>query len=234
MSGIFGGCRPVTIESLNKSGQLWLLKTLALVGVFLIFIIVFMEVKSSRELDLARAFLPKSGETAIRHYFQALNWYAPWGSSQTAADELLALGIKYKNEGQKELAYSAFLRLRAAIYAARSFYLPRRDILSVANDFLANYLADKKISLGAQGTNKQDLYSYYLGLYSAEVNFSEFFAFIVVLSFLGWIYFFIKFIFSFFKDNEFLPLKQKIIKSKIFISMFIVCYITWIFSMKMA
>jgi hypothetical protein len=224
----------MTTDSKINSVKLGFIKIAALAGVVLLFVVVFMEIKAGRELDLAREFVPRSAETAIRHYFQALNWYAPWGSSQTAADELLELATKYQKEGQKELAYEAFLRLRGAIHAARSFYTPRRDILAVANVFLANNLADKKLSFTDQKVNREELYSYYLGIYSAEVNFSEFFALIVVISFFGWIYFFIKFLFSFFGDKELWPIKRKIVNSKIIIGLFLACYLAWILSMKAA
>jgi hypothetical protein len=215
-----------------------LIKSLISVGFFLLFIAIFMEVKASQELDLARKALPQSGEKAIKHYFQALNWYAPWGSSQKAAEELLALANKYKSEGQTELAYSAFLRLRAALYAARSFYSPRRDILAVANEFLANYLADKKISLmsspESEAVSRDDLYLKYFRVYSAEVNFSEFFAFIVVLSFLGWVFFFVKALFALFGEKEKLTLKDKINRGKTPIVLFFACYLAWYFSMMLA
>ncbi|MDR0548103.1 MAG: hypothetical protein LBI10_01625 [Deltaproteobacteria bacterium] len=219
----------------NKaSGPFWV-KSLILAAIFLLFIVAFMEVKANRELKLARIALSQSPKTAIRHYFQALNWYAPWGSSQVAADELKDLADRLKNEGRVDLAYEAYLRLRGALNAARSFYWPRPDLQSKANDFLANYLADKKISsMGGQG-DKIRLYGYYLEIYEDKGNFSEFYGFLVVLSFLGWVFYFVKIIWAFFPlSSEKVPFRQKIYLEKILIIMFVACYVVWILAMKAA
>jgi hypothetical protein len=195
---------------------------------------LFMEAKASRELKLARNARPHSSETAARHYFQALNWYAPWGSSQTAAKELRDLAVKLKEEGRTEAAYQAFLRLRGALYAARSFYVPRKDLLTEANEFLANYLADQKIRFNGGVGDKAALVKYYGDIYNEGPNFSEFFGFLVVLSFLGWVFYFIKIIWVLFPRGEKVPLTRTLSQRKILIFLFVAFYVAWIFAMKAA
>jgi hypothetical protein len=225
----------MTIDSVNKAQyKSWWLGYLILLGLFIIFIAIFMEVKAANELETARKTLLKSEETAIRHYFQALNWYAPWGSSQTAAEELRDLGLSLNKEGKRVLAYQAFLRLRGALYAARSFYTPRRDILETANVFLAGYLSDMKLSVNNGRGNREELYAEYLRIYSADVNFSEFYGFLVVLTFLGWVLSFIKILYSFFGTIDKNHFKILLLRSKIPIFLFIACYLGWILSMKAA
>jgi hypothetical protein len=221
-------------EPSKKRGlPLWASLSLA-AGIFFLFFAIFMEVKAGRELGLAREALPKSEEAAVRHYFQAINWYAPWGSSQKAAEELWALAERRSNEGKGELAYQAFLRLRGALYAARSFYLPRKDILAACNGFLAGYLADKKIAFHGGLGNRDELYARYHKIYGAAPDFSEFFAFLAVSSFLGWVFFFAKILFSFFGGGGKEPLKLKFERSQVFIVLFVVCYLAWVFSMTAA
>ncbi|MDR1395984.1 MAG: hypothetical protein LBK52_07435 [Deltaproteobacteria bacterium] len=192
-----------------------------------------MEVRGIGELDSARANLPQNPPAAIRHYFQALNWYAPWGASQKAAAELRDLAFQYEITGQTELAYEANLRLRAGLTAARSFYLPRRDILDGANIFLANYLADRQMALDPSRDRAQ-LYSYYHSLYSRDINFSEFYGFIVVVSFIGWMYCLIMMLRSLFPNNDILPWKDRLLNSRLSAVLFGLCYLAWIFSMTAA
>ncbi|MDR1085460.1 MAG: hypothetical protein LBP22_11560 [Deltaproteobacteria bacterium] len=195
-----------------------------------------MEVKARNELALARVMAadPLKSENAVRHYFQAMNWYAPWGASQNAAEELAALGQKYNQTGNKDLAYSAFLRLRAGLMAARSFYLPRRELFNQANEFLASYLTDRKLEVSGNQGNRDDLYSYYFKVYSAGVNFSEFFALIVAVSFLGWIASFIKIIGVFTSNKNILTVKDRYFRARIAICLFLICYLAWVLSMTAA
>lgn len=131
-----------------------------------------MEVRAGAELKSARLAL--AGEQpdydkAVRHYFRALNWYSPAGSSQTAADEFLALALRLEERGSRREAFDALLKLRSALYAARSFYQPRRDILATADSLLAWHLAEQAVGYERPGRALDFLarVEFYYHLYSA-------------------------------------------------------------------
>ncbi|MBW2092267.1 MAG: hypothetical protein JRI34_09130, partial [Deltaproteobacteria bacterium] len=82
-----------------------------------------LEFRARSELALARQALDRSElNESLKHYSRALNWYVPFGSAETAAKELLDLGLRLENQNRFDEARLAFSRLRSGLYGARSLY----------------------------------------------------------------------------------------------------------------
>ncbi|MDR2443624.1 MAG: hypothetical protein LBE31_08905 [Deltaproteobacteria bacterium] len=176
-------------ENLKTKIAVFLFSVLA----FLVFMGILTERRARSELELARAAVALGQfDSADRHYFQALNWYAPLGSSQKAAEELLALANNHLKEGRKPLALLSLLRLRSALIAARSFYLPRKDLLEKINPVIAQLLAENKLGhqaneqvLDGQALDAQA--KAYLRLYTDLPPMDQKWPFLAVAGFLVWI-----------------------------------------------
>ncbi|MDR1314324.1 MAG: hypothetical protein LBQ12_11685 [Deltaproteobacteria bacterium] len=160
---------------------------------FLAFLAAFMEAKAGRELGAARLLASggKPAEASV-HYFRSLNWYSPLGSSQTAADELAELAASLESRGDDYGSYLAYLRLRAALNAARSFYFPRRDLLAAANAKIASYLARQKLGDaggedGAAGPAALErATAYFMAIYSDAPKTNEGWYLAAVGGFIAW------------------------------------------------
>jgi hypothetical protein len=211
------------------------LSVLVLAAIYLIFLVIFFERQASNELNQARASLAHGDlQKANRHYFQALNWYAPWGSSQKAADELMDMAEKNLGRGEKNEAYHSLLRLRGGLLAARSFYVPRRDLVEKANALIVLYLAEAK--LGPQAS-RQELHSQaliYEKLYSLDALPKQSGYFFILLGFFTWVVASFWMIKIFFGTKQVLLIKQKLKLARIPILIFIYGYGLWIFSMLIA
>jgi hypothetical protein len=203
--------------------------------IFLIFIIVYMEYNSKMELNHAREELSKGNfEDAAYGYFKSINYYSPIGSSQTAANELMDLGIKLENDGAEREAYLTFLRLRGAILASRSFYIPRKDLLRAANSHIANYLARLKEKENPNGFDLKAQRDYYYILYMNSPPSGEFWYFIAVGGFLLWTFSAIFAIFKIFSKKNFAPLALRIKPAKYPICLFFLGYALWLIGMAVA
>jgi hypothetical protein len=196
-----------------------------------------MEFRASKELKIAREFALKGNTPkAALHYFRALNFYSPIGSSQTAAKELYDLALDLDKKGQKKEAYLAFLRLRAALNASRSFYTPRKDLLDGANKQISAYLALlHQTEENDQNLNYDETYKYYYSLYSKNPPANEFWYFLTVLGFLMWTLGAIKSIFKIFVPSKSTnTILNKLKRAKIPLCIFILGYIMWILGMTNA
>jgi hypothetical protein len=203
--------------------------------VFVVFLAALFERRAWDELSRARTMVAGGDFAgADRHYFQALNWYAPWGSSQKAAEELLALGLEHLKAGRKEEAFRSLLRLRSALIAARSFYQPRQDLLDTANPLIALSLAEKRLGPKASRQEVAEQAAFYQLLYSADNSPYQPWDFLVVFSFLLWAGAGFTFIFLHFQTRPpFAPPAGKWKTTWIPLFVFIYGYATWIFSMSM-
>jgi hypothetical protein len=208
---------------------------LAAAALFIVFLGVLFERRAWDELSQARPMVAK-GEFAAadRHYFQALNWYAPWGSSQKAAEELLALGLEHLKAGRKSEAYHSLLRLRAALVAARSFYQPRQDILDVANPLIALSLAEQRLGPSAPREAVTDLAAFYQGIYAGGNSPYQPWDFLVVFGFLLWVGASFTFISLRFQPRSpYAPPPNKWKTTWVPLFVFAYGYATWVFAMSM-
>jgi uncharacterized integral membrane protein len=201
---------------------------------FLVFLSLFMEVKAHERLTKAReAAESKQFHQAIVYYFQAINWYSPVGSSQSAAAELLSLGESLNQAGEKDLAYQSFLRLRSALNAARSFYFPKKEILGKANHAISLYLAEKKLGDNFPPEDIASMTNAYFQLYQSTPVTNEGWYLAIVAGFLLWILSAIKAIFTLF-GGERASLSTKVAQAKIPIVLFFFGYAIWLYAMGIA
>ena len=198
------------------------------------FLAIMLEMRAGAELDRARALAAEGDYAAAdRHYFQSLNWYAPWGSSQKAADELLALGLEHSRSGREAEAFQSMLRLRSALIAARSFYQPRRDILKTATPVIALSLAHLKLGPDASPESVAAQALAYQTLYSSAASRGQLWYFLIVFNFLLWVGAAFHFVFAYFRERK--PLERASGRKMVFVSLavFAFGYLMWLFSMTM-
>jgi hypothetical protein len=214
-------------------------KALILLALFLVFLAAFMEIRARGELKLAQSYAAdRNHEKAILHYFQALNWYSPWGASQTAASELYLLGLSLKEKDESRLAYLAFLRLRAGLNAARSFYFPRKELIDTANRELAHYLAREKIKENPPPQTLTEDYGreqaeFFYKLYANTPETYEAGLFLAVFGFFLWTIGCAKAIISLFREDN-VSLEIKFHRARYSVSAFILGYIFWLLGMAYA
>lgn len=81
-------------------------------------------------------------DVAVVHYARALEWYVPGlPAMDEAADRLMDIGNAARDVGDAEMAFMAYSYLRSALYAGRSFYTPREDIIAVCDEQIAELLS---------------------------------------------------------------------------------------------
>ena len=112
-----------------------------------------MEVRARLELNNAReALAVENIKDAVTHYSRALHWYLPGGASETAAEELLELGLRLLDDDREEIAMRALLRVRSGLYGARWLAIPRMDLIRRTEPVLADMLTKQKIRSDASPT----------------------------------------------------------------------------------
>jgi hypothetical protein len=220
------------MTTINKQS---VFKILILFFFILSFSFIFIEIRAQNELNLARAAVSvHDSAEAIRHYFQSLNWYAPWGSSQTAAKELLSYGLTLENNKETKMAVQAFYRLRAGLVGARSFYLPHPKLIAKANEHIASYLASQKLGEKYNFQDFKNLSSFYLELYSSSPTFNEGWYFVAIGGFLLWVSSGFKSVFILLKKDTVNLFTKRLSAFRYSALLFIIGYIMWIIGLKMA
>ncbi|MDR2351818.1 MAG: hypothetical protein LBF22_01425 [Deltaproteobacteria bacterium] len=211
-----------------------ILKYIIPVLAFLLFLTVFMEIKAHERLNAAReALQTDQNDMAIICYFQAINWYSPVGSSQKAAEELHALAVKLKENGDDALAYQAFLRLRGALNAARSFYIPHKNLITSANTQISQRLAKLKLGESPDPKELERETERYFQIYQNSPVTNELWYLCVLIGFFLWTISALRGIFILFSGEK-APLSQKVKAAKIPIILFVSGYALWLFSMTKA
>ena len=117
--------------------------------------------------ELAQAREARAGHQvaeAIKHYSRGLIWYLPSGAAETAAEELLDLGLTLEKQGHDQEAARALSLMRAGLYGARGLYLPRRDLIERAEPVLARLRAKAKLGPKASEDDIQRQAGVYLDL----------------------------------------------------------------------
>lgn len=126
-----------------------------------------IEFRARSEVSLARKALERLElSEALKHYSRALNWYVPFGAAETAAEELLDLGLKLESQGRFDEARLALSRLRSGLYGARSFYTPRTDLIQGADPHLAELLARARLGPEAAKPALETASQAYLDLFA--------------------------------------------------------------------
>jgi hypothetical protein len=148
---------------------------------------IMMETRARNELALARAASAGNIDLALKHYSRCLTWYVPFGTAETAAEELLALGEKWSEAGRIRDAYLAIIRMRSGLYGARWLIVPRQDLLDRAEPLLARLQAQRKLGEAAEKDQIEALSKKHLALLQAPPRPSTGSALAVTLGFLAWI-----------------------------------------------
>jgi hypothetical protein len=148
---------------------------------------VMIEFRAREELDLARSAVDHDVDIALKHYARCLSWYVPFGTAETAAEEMLTLGEKWSAEGRTHEAYLALLRMRAGLYGARWLIVPRQDLLDKAEPLLARIQAKRKLGENADPVKMDALSKKYLALMQAPLRPSTGSALAATMGFLAWI-----------------------------------------------
>ena len=128
-----------------------LTKTLALTAAVIIFVGLVIEFRARREFGQGEDAL-RSGKVdeAVKHFARSLNWYIPFGTAENAAESLTDLGLGLVLEGKNREAANALALARGGLYAARSFYTPRKDIIARVEPVLAKLRARERLGDGAE------------------------------------------------------------------------------------
>lgn len=164
----------------------WISMATVLVAV-LAALTVMMEIRARDELSLAHSAVDHDADTALKHYARSLNWYVPFGTAETAAEELLALGEKWSAEGRTHEAYLALSRMRAGLYGARWLITPRQDLIDQADPMLSRLQAIRKLGENADEAKMNALSKKYLALLQAPIRPSTGASLAVTMGFLAWI-----------------------------------------------
>jgi hypothetical protein len=208
---------------------------LALAFIFVVFMVILMERRASVELGQARdaAAAGRTSE-AVLHYFQALNWYAPWGSAPKAADELWTLGLEQFKSGRRDEAFQTLTRLRGGLLAARSFGVPREDMLEGADVLLASILAERMLGAGASREELQRRTEVYSDLYRSSPRMEEGWLLAAVLGFLVWVWAGFSSIFALFGDDRASRLRDRLLGIRLQLLAFLAGYALWLTALGLA
>ncbi len=156
--------------------------------------VVWTRVWTSARSELAAAETARAGgqvEESIRHYQYAIRWYTPGASAPTAAlTGLRAYAIELEAGGDAVNALRAWRRLRGAIRATRSLYIPFGEHASEVDQHLARLMATQQLALGQptiRGRSRAQLEADHLTLLQLDATPATGWGLLVVLSFVGWV-----------------------------------------------
>jgi hypothetical protein len=155
-------------------------------------------------------------------------WYLPWGTAETAAEELLTLAVEWDKKGEAWNAELALHRMRAGLYGARSFYIPRKDLIDQADPLLAKLMARRKLGPGASEADVAKQAEAHLAILREPPRPNVIAAAAASFGFLGWIAAVFLFIWARFGEHPNLR------RQWIFSAIWAVCFIIWLWGLKYA
>ena len=216
--------------SLLYSNPIWLGVLLCvLVFTLFLFVVVLLEYRSQNEISLARESLAKKDtEQTLRHYSRSMAWYLPWGTAETAAEELLALAKEWDAKGEAWHAELALHRMRAGLYGARSFYIPRKDLIDQADPILARLMAKRKLGPNAADTEIAKQTEAMLKILQEPPRPNVVPAAAASFGFLGWIAAVFFFIWARFGEHP------NVRRQWIWSGIWALCFIIWLWGLKYA
>ena len=125
---------------------------------------------------------------AQTHFLHAARWYLPFVStSQSALEELLALGESYEADQDHQRAVSAFDDARGAIYSVRWLTTPHVDLLAKANQGYARTLAAWKKTYKADSDIDAET-ARYLSLANEAEQINPWWMLFMGLAFVGYVF----------------------------------------------
>ncbi|MBM4342048.1 MAG: hypothetical protein FJ100_01530 [Deltaproteobacteria bacterium] len=127
---------------------------------------------------------------AVDEYRWALRWYTPWGPDHgDAAEALRDLGERHAKD-DPELAVQALDNLRSGLYAGRSLWLPRAELVALCNERLPPLLvrvAERRGDPRALGAGRPALLAQFQAAYARPVGVGPWVSLAVSLGFLLWV-----------------------------------------------
>lgn len=164
-------------------------KVAAVAGVILVVLAVRVVTSSKAELDEGDE-LRESGDrvAAVACYRRAARWYAPGNPySADALARLARIGTEAEDEGDVQLALSAWRAIRAAIESTRSFYTPHTDRLAAANARIADLMASQTPPPIDAGKSREQLRREHLALLNASTRPNIGWTIVLLLGFAAWV-----------------------------------------------
>jgi hypothetical protein len=165
------------------------LRIAALVGLVLGAIAVRVVTSSAAELRAADQYRAAGElESAVVHYRRAARWYAPGSPFHVEAlAKLSTIGAQAERAGDSELALSAYRAIRAAIMAARSFYIPEQERLRAADERIASLMAALPAPAMDAGKSRGQLRAEHLALLRADPGPSVLWTVVLLIGFGAWV-----------------------------------------------
>jgi hypothetical protein len=168
-------------------------RTLARVlsGIGVVVFVLSVKVISSAHAELEEAERWRaegSVESAVTHYRRAARWYLPVNPySDAALDELATIATEAEASNDTTLALSTWRSVRAAIESSRSFYLPNRDRLDVADEHIAALMARVEVPPVDAARTEEERREIHLELLREDRDPSVLWAVVALLGLVGWV-----------------------------------------------
>lgn len=165
-------------------------------------------------------------DETMDHYERAIKWYVPGVNYvRESIAQLWAIGERMEAEGESFYARKSYEKLRSALYAVRSTYLPFPEWVEKCNDKISSLMAreppysedDKKKSFEQR---KAEHYALLKKDYAPDV----FWSIVVEIGFWGWIGSVFGFIWFGMLESGALVRRRALAWS----GLFVVCYALWI------
>ncbi len=148
-------------------------------------------VVATSRAELAEARLAEEhGEraVAVAHYRRAARMDAPFSPYSAEALERLAdLGSEAEDEGDVELALSAWRSIRAATLGSRSFYVPHAESLREADEHIARLMAAQPPPAMDARLSVEEREAAHLALLEAEVGPRPLASLVAIVGLVTWI-----------------------------------------------
>jgi hypothetical protein len=177
------------VSTVPASATRTLLRFAAFGGIVLALLAVRVVSSSRDELRRAERFFAENDvDAAIVHYRRAARWYAPGSPFHVVAlNRLASIGRRAEQQGDIELALTAYRAIRSAIMSARSFYTPETGRLGAANRRIADLMVSLPPPAIDAGKSREQLRKAHLALLEANRAPDTLWTVVLLIGFIGWI-----------------------------------------------
>jgi len=164
-------------------------RIVAVAGVLLAVLAVRVVTASRAELaDADDRHARNDIEGAIVGYRRAARWYAPANPySADALAKLERIAMEAERSGNSARALVAFRAMRSAIMTGRSFYVPFRAELAVADRHIAHLVARADRGAQTSAANAARVEREHMALLEADPRPGVVWSFVLLIGFGGWI-----------------------------------------------
>lgn len=165
------------------------LRALGVLGLLLAMVAIRVVTSSASELEEGDRFSGAGDlDAAIVHYRRAARWYAP-GSPYVASalDRMREIALASEQEGDQARSLAAWRGIRSAIMSTRSFYVPHRERLGVANAHIAELMAAQEPPPIDSAKPREQIRVEHLELLEAMPGPSVGWTLVLLLGFAAWV-----------------------------------------------